>query len=142
MSSLRLDLADIIESTLRQNGVVSWIIDKTGPHKKYRFEWRGRKLTYVTSNTPSDRRVLERAASDIRALLGVTRKTNKNPENRKKPYRKPLPKPLPSITSITLLPDPWEKLKEMKIGTTPVVTAPTPSAWQRACQWLMVTFNG
>lgn len=55
---------------LAQYGITPRVVSKRN-HIKVRFEYRGAKLQFTVSKTPSDRRVHMNVRSQLRHLLGV-----------------------------------------------------------------------
>lgn len=133
-TALRRQLREAVETTLRENGVTAWSSSKTGKHIKYRFAVDGWEKSFTVAATPSDQRCVPNAICQLRKVIGTKRVVRKNPENRACPKRKAKP-PLPKMPMVSERPDPWEKLKEMKV-VEPVPSHGEPTIWRRLANWL------
>lgn len=114
-----------LTGVLEENGITDYEIRQRRKHKVLVFRHRSVRMNYFFPSSPSDRRGVKNAETQLRRVMGVERKTNKNPNRRRKTKtHRPVECPV-----ITAKPDPFEKLAALKTAHKPKLTW-----WQRLKQ--------
>lgn len=106
------DHHEAIAAFLREHSV-AYEVEHGGKHVKYRFP-DGRCFT--TASTPSDWRATMNALTDLRRMLGIRRvivHSAHAPRKRNKVRVLEMP-------SVTVMPDPWERLRWLKERMEPM----------------------
>ena len=100
---------------LEAHGATEIGVDWSHPHPRVCFRWRGAKMFYVTSASPSDGvRGRENALTSLRRMLGVKRIIKKAAVVRERKRRMERPAALPD--TFTVAPDPWTQLRRDEHG--------------------------
>lgn len=135
---------EALRSVLAEAGITDTWVTHGGKHPRLYWRRDGKKRFYVFPTSPSDRRAIENAKSDLRKRLGVERPINKNGNGKKKAKSS---KPAPELPSqITASNDPWAKLKDHPANNGPRIPAPQlaepkPSAWDKIITWVKGIFK-
>ena len=74
---------------LRSHGVTDARVEPRTGHPRLLFTWRGREMSYVLPFSPSDRRWLKNARSELRRMLGVRQKKRSGPKRNRCPAPPP-----------------------------------------------------
>lgn len=94
---MRAHAAQIID-WLRDQGATGICVDQC-KHFKIRFDWRGKRLLYVASVTPSDSRSYLNGISTLRRMMGLVQEQKRVGARRtRRRYAPEPPIPVPSIT--------------------------------------------
>lgn len=110
MSGRRTELRDALVEVLRAACVTDHRFETGKKHHRLYFTRDGVERFYVFSGTPSDRRGLMNAVAELRAMVG--RPKQEKGSAPKLARRKAPPRTAKPPETITILPDPWDALRQ------------------------------